>query len=377
VASNLTASGLERAMACPASTALPAIHESSDYAERGSAIGRFVRGVLGGLSVDRALVDVRPEWRETCLQLEWPKIVGGLHDVRGEMAYAILTPTMEVRELGSNLGRNYPKLPDSWVFGTNDVEGTGFDDVPVVTDLKSGQEVTEAKANPQVKFHGLARHLRTGAPTVEGRLQYIEESGKVWTDPHRFDAFDLQVFGDEMADTVVRMRRAREAVARGESVTVYSGDHCRYCPAMMACPRYTSLARRMLPDLQELVQQGNVEAVTERFSIMPMEQRAKAWTLAADASRLVDTVQEALKAIARREPIRGLPNGKMVEERTYPRTSFVQDKALEMLRAKGATDDEIATLYTEKNVAQVKMVNDPTVPKNDQAKKKSRKRRAA
>jgi hypothetical protein len=67
----------------------------------------------------------------------------------------------------------------------------------------------------------------------------------------------------------------------------------------------------------------------------------------------------------------------MVEERTYPRTSFVQDKALEMLRAKGATDDEIATLYMEKNVAQVKMVNDPTAPKDDQVKKKSRKRRAS
>jgi hypothetical protein len=40
-------------------------------------------------------------------------------------------------------------------------------------------------------------------------------------------------------------------------------------------------------------------------------------------------------------------------------------------------DDEIATLYMEKNVAQVKMVNDPTAPKDDQVKKKSRKRRAS
>lgn len=359
----LTASALERVLACPASAALPAIYSSGEDAERGRQIGAYVRAVLGGVAVDKALLPVAPQWRETCKSLQWQKLVGDLHEVRGEMAYGIHPDTMEVRELGSNLGRNYPKIPDGWIAGTNDIEGArALDDVPVAIDIKSGQEVTAAEENPQVRFHALARHLMTGAPEAEGRIAYVREDGRVFLDAHLFDAFDLQAYADELADGRERVHRAIERFAAGEPLSVSSGSWCKYCPAMAACPRYTALARSALPTLQELVQGGDVEAVKARFAVMPQEEQARAWRIVVEIGRLHEMMDTALRALAKQRRI-PLGDGKVLREITGTTSRFNQGRAVESLRKRGATDAEIVALWDEKESSSVRETNDPDAPK--------------
>ena len=67
-----TASSLERAIACPASVALPQIFSGGIDAERGSAIGKFARDVLAREPFEVALERVpRKDWRATCEALDW------------------------------------------------------------------------------------------------------------------------------------------------------------------------------------------------------------------------------------------------------------------------------------------------------------------
>lgn len=357
---NPTASALERVLECSSSHVLPAVYDSSEYAERGVEIARFIRSIIGGGSVEAALSLVREEWRDTCRHLQWKKIVGDLSNVRGEVAYALDTANDGVRELGINIGRRYPLLTATEIGGTDDIEGERLDDVPVVIDVKTGQDVTACQDNPQIKFFCHIKQLLTGANEVEGRIAYVREDGAVTLDCHTFTAFDLECFGDDLAELVTRVADARRRLALGEALPVNSGSWCRYCPAMAACPKYTALAKAMVPEL---------DAIAERLQAMTPEQQGIAFTKAKDIERLLESVLTSLKEIAKQSPI-PLPNDKLVKEIRFPREDFSQKSALELLRAKGATAEEIAKVYVTSSVGQVRVVNAPSA-------KKPRRRRAA
>ena len=341
-----SASGLQRVLECTASVVLPGVHTSGIHAERGTAIAAFIRrAMVGGVDAALKLVPV-DEWRETCRTLDWRKLCGDLSDVRGEMAYALDVSAGTARELGSNLGRKYPATGPSEIVGTCDIEGMRIDGVPVVADVKTGLSVTPCEENAQIKYFALVTMLRTGAPEVEGRILYLREDGDVLVDPHTFTAFDLESFRDELGEMLARVRHAEERSARGETLTVYGGEHCKYCPAMQACPRFTALARAMVTDLP---------AVKTRLAMMPPEEQGRAWVLANDIEKLLEDVQTSLKEIAREHPI-PLPNGQVVKETRSTATSFDRETALAMLRARGATEEEIHSLYTSTPTKPVKAV---------------------
>lgn len=357
---NPTASALERVLACPSGQVLPAVHDTSEYAERGTQIARFTRSVIAGTSVDVALQAVREEWRDTCRHLEWRKLVGDLSEVRGEVAYAFDTASWETTELGVNIGRRYPLLNPTQIAGSDDIEGVRMDGVPVVRDVKSGQEVTAAQDNPQVKFFALVRMLRTGASEVEAGLRYVREDGRVFADDHVFTAFDLECFADELGEMVERVAAARQRMLSGERLDVSSGPHCRFCPALSACPKYTALAKSMLPEL---------DTIAARIGAMSPEAQGRAWVKAKEIETLLDSVLGSLKAIAKQSAI-PIVGGKLVKEIEFSRSDFSQKLAVDLLRIKGATDGEIAGVYIDSRVQQVRMVNDPTV-------NRTRKRKAA
>lgn len=343
-----TASALERVMACSASHVLPAIYDSSAYADRGVAIARFIRAVLGGAPVDAALTAIPdPAWRDTCKHLQWQKVVGDLSHVRGEVAYALDVETDEVAELGQNIGRAYPALGPNQIAGSDDIEGVRLDDVPVVADVKTGHlEVTACEENAQIRFFCRVRQLLLNAPIVEGRILYVREDGFVRPDCHEFGAFDLESFQDDLRTMVRRVAEARLQYANGEALPVSSGDHCRYCPGKASCPRYTALARAMLPDLTN---------VAARLASMSPEDQGRAVVLAKDCERLLGAVLDALKELAHSAPI-PLPNGKTFKVTEYERNDFSRERAVAALRERGATDEDIAKLYVASTVESVKVV---------------------
>jgi len=342
----LSASGLERALACESSVVLPQVNTSTEPAARGTSIHAFVRRVLAGVSKEKALAHVEVEHRPTCELIDFRKLGSDLTDVRAEVAYAYDARTRAVRVVGVNIGRNYGPMGPSEIAGTNDFEGTRFDGVPVVADVKTGMPVTACAENPQMKFHALVRMIATGAQEVEARILYVREGGDVYADCYTFDLFELESFGDELAELLGRVESAFAQYAEKGHARLSTGDHCRYCGALVSCPAYVSLARTMATDLED---------IGARIAALSPEEAGVAWEKAKRIEKLLENVLDGMKAYAIQNTI-PLPNGQTVKSVTFERNDFSRNEALVMLRKKGATDAEVGSLYVPHEVEQVRTV---------------------
>jgi hypothetical protein len=347
---NPSASSLERARACPASEALPRTNSTSEMAERGTAIHLFVRRVLKGMSLPRALSLVPNDWRQTCERIDFAKISGDLSEVCSEHSYALNCVTGEARIIGEDIGRRYPDLGPDWFVGTEDVSGVDLTGKPVTGDIKSGfADVTDPEDNLQNKFFGKVHQSLTEADEVEGRIIRIDEAGFVRPISAVYSAFDLDSFGDTLIDIRDGVARARARVAAGEVPTVTEGEHCRYCPAFSACPAKAALVRNMLPELDDL---------RGRIAMMTLEERGKAWAKYKQIKPVFEAVESALKEAAAVDSL-PLPNGKWVGEISYPKQSFNKARAYALLRELGATDDQISSLTTTIVVDQIRELKRP------------------
>ncbi len=349
---NPSASGLARAIECPASLALPQVATSSDAARRGSQIHSFIAAGLMGVSKAEALKLVDAEHRATCEGIDFAKVGGDLSAVKAEAAYAYDVRQRTVRLVGHNIGRNYGPMGDDEIAGTNDFEGLRLDGVPVVADVKTGQPVTPCRENPQMMFHALIQMLRTGASEVDARILYVREDGNVKLDSWTFDVFTLEGFADELDVMLGRVTRARLSVLQGD-VRVSKGEHCSYCPAMPACPAYTALARSM---------RGDMELAYAKLGALTLEERGNVWDIAKACEKVVGNVLEGLKALAHQEAF-PLPNGQTVKEIPFERSTFNQSAAIALLRGKGATDEEIGLLFAPFKGTQIRAVGKSTTPK--------------
>lgn len=303
-----TASALEREIQCAASAVLsPTVQESGEDAERGHEIHVFCRSVIAGTPRALALAALtKAEWRETCEQIDFAVLCGGILNVRAEVAYRLDTATDAVTELGVNLNRRYPPRAAHDVDGTNDFEGTKvLSGTWSVTDIKTGfWPVTLCRDNPQMKFHAKVLMLLHDVDSVEARIAYIAVDGQIAFDTHLFTRLELDLFGDELVARRERIARANEAFRTLGRVDVTAGTWCRYCPAKVACPKYTALARAMLPELRD---------VHARWSAMTAEEKGQAFLMAYEARDLAERVVESMKGLARETPI-ALPGGKELRE---------------------------------------------------------------
>jgi hypothetical protein len=361
---NGSASGIERMLRCAASVVLPQVYSSDSYAERGKGIHGYVRAVLAGTPPDVALAAVDDDHRETCRRIDWHGLGGDLRDVRSEVAYAIDVRTRTARELGVNVAREYRlfNLTEDEIPGSLDIEGTRFDGIPVILDLKTGWgDVTPAEDNGQLRFFAAARRLLTDAPEVEVRIARLREDGSIRPDSSIVTALDVDCFLDELEDGLSFVRSARKALESGPGVNVSTGSHCRYCPAMSACPAYVNLA---------LAVAGEVSALTMSVSNLTSEQAGVAWRKAKQVDALLESVFDALKARARQEPI-ALDGGKIIKPIEVNRRDFSSGAALALLRAFGASEAQIAGLYRAHTIEQIREVNAPS------AKAPARRRRTA
>lgn len=306
-----TASALERELRCAASAVLgPRVHGTGEEAVRGNVIHVFCRSVAAGTPRSLALAAVPttdPKWRETCEQIDFEILCGGLMHVRAEVAYRMNLETDEVREIGVNLGRRYPPRAAHEVDGTNDLEGRRpFGGMWVVTDLKTGREeyVTRCVDNPQMKFHARALMQVHDVDQVEARVAFIGEGGEIGFDTHIFTRLELDLFGDEL---VASKRRVAESLALFQSGTpldVYAGSHCRYCPAAQVCPRNTALAHAMISE---------VPAIHAKWGQMTDDERRIAAKRIYDFKPIFEMVESGVKALATASPI-DMGQGKVLRE---------------------------------------------------------------
>lgn len=296
--SNPTGSAIERSMRCPASCVLGSAAYSGAAAEYGTENHEKIQQGDASKPVVRDLLE-------------------GATDVRYEVAYALNVETRTVREIGQNVGRNYGPLADTEIALTVDAEFRK-DGVWHVPDWKSRERVTQARNNWQVRAAVLAVAGRHNADYVVGGIAYLDDSE---LDVFPFDAFHLVAFWDELRYLLVRIRKAEEMQANGETLSVSAGSWCKYCPALPYCPAHTKLAKSLL---------GELDSVDAAIATLTAEQCGRAWDLLKRYDVIADRVKESIRSRARHEPV-PLPSGRRLALVETSRRSVDTKKAAEML----------------------------------------------
>ena len=332
-----SASSMGRAAVCPASHALPRAESQGEPARDGHAIHAYLaRVAVSPATKSVALQDVPEHLRARCAAIDVAGALNGLGTIVTEPAYALDVAEGTTRYIGENIGRAYGELGRTEIACTLDVLGWR-DDVPVVLDWKTGQDVGDVQENWQMRIQALvARAASMGAHEVEARICYIGEDGSTRTASHVFDAFELDAAEDELREILARVRKAEEVYKAGGLPSMAEGDHCKYCPSFAFCPAKVSLARAMVRDVEALT--GQVEALT-------LAEKGEVWAKLKQFFGLARRIEDVIKDEARRADV-PLPNGKVLRAVPGTRETVDGKRALVMLRELGVDDTVLSTLTT-------------------------------
>lgn len=266
----LSASSLWRAEKCPASASLPRVQSISAASERGKE-----------LHSEREIND--PEG--------------------AEVAYAFDVVSGKARELGRNLGRNYPKTRATEIVGTTD-KVTVEPDRVVVRDYKSGAGfgVAAPAVNVQLGFYAVCAAEVHGKNAARVELEFLDRDGQVVGAD--LDALDLAAMRERI--------RAIWNATGGETPTTVTGDHCTGCPCITRCPPHLTMAiafsEGMWPDI--MPSDG-----------LTIEKLPQIWEHLKNAKRVVGLVEKTVRAIASQTPI-ALADGKVLGSHEVERSEL-------------------------------------------------------
>lgn len=162
---------------------------------------------------------------------------------RHEVAFAI-NSAGRVRELGTELDRDYGKLDDDEIPGSIDAYGEGR-----AIDFKTGSRRIDAILSGQLGFASAA----TDSPVVE--FHYVSETGRTTVD----------IATVSPVDALKAVSRVALRIVEGE-VQPISGDHCYdlFCPARTVCSKYpyrktNTTTSNPMPNMLAAVTKGRVK----------------------------------------------------------------------------------------------------------------------
>lgn len=346
---NPTASALQRAAACIASVVLPQVREQSEAAMRGVAAHKYLERVLMGMDKGAALADVPDEHRPWCASIDLSAIVLGLTNLRCEVAYAIDPFEATVRTFVQRHERDYSALTPIEFGGRGDMFGDARG-MPVYSDFKTGQYVGAVSSLLQGLFFATALHLETGADRVGVQMLYVKEDGTTLPDFHVFTGMDFDRMLAILRDVHDKREKLVAEYAKGVVPNVFPGDHCKYCPAFIACPAKTMALRHLAMDLDGSLPVNMTVALTP-------EQATQGWLKFKAIQPLFDSVEKQLKSYAREINIR-LPNGKVVRPVATSRRTIDGDRAMALLRQYGATEDDLKSCIKMSSFDRIQETNE-------------------
>lgn len=333
-------SSFERVQACAASEVLPIrVVETGEYAERGT-VGHWFSDVVvtGSMAREEALARIaNQEWKDwlALAKLE-PMRAFFDHTPKTEVTFAIDIDSEIARTLGHHLGRNYSAAMDCEVVGTTDYLGSHLG-IPAILDLKTGQRVTEAKDNYQIKFAAYAVQQLTGAEVVYGGLVYLDELGELAFDVHLFTHEELAGLCGDFESATRRVLSAFAAYEEDGRVELHPGSYCTYCPAVSHCPAKTAVIRSIVPDL---------DMMTSSVSALTPEQQAYAWSKVKLFKPILEKIEDDLKLIVKAKGI-DLPDGRKVRAVEVQKPNAVTvGRLIDELRKRGMTDEEFEAMKT-------------------------------
>lgn len=339
-----SASGVEAWVNCAASHVLP---QHNVHSERST-------GGTGGHAVLAAAINDKPVFALPKADLDRVKrfplgeILQGVDCKRAEAAFVINYVDRTSAFIGVDIDRKYEEvlgrpLTLEEIPVSIDVDGIKAPR-PWSVDWKFGTWSTEWQR--RIQAMALAWHHR--ATEVDAGFVYIdgETGGEVYTEDRRiYYAYELNGFAMELRAAAYRVHALHEQVTRGTlpmaNVPTVEGPWCTYCGAYPHCPSKWKLAKSMLDELG--ADDGAVAAMT-------VEQCGRLWAKWKEIKRMgEERIESVLKGRMREEAL-PLPNGKVVRLVTAKgRESIDRDAAIVLLKAKGATDEEIAKVIKRGN----------------------------
>lgn len=291
-----TFSVVGRAVACPASAALPQIKTDNVFARDGRGRHAFVSRFVN-LGRDAALADVSPEQRAECEAMQLETLLGffaGCGTVRSEVAFAYDPETDTARELGENIERKYEEGGadmESEICGALDLHARvlGDDEVRIV-DMKG-----RGKGDPwQLKAQAIAVARHYGVDRVTAIFAHHQPDGSfTWDDIATYEALDLDEIAAELRHMKARVTEARAHINSGHAPDVFEGDGCTYCPALRYCPAKTALVRSV----------SSLDNIRADARALTMPERATAWLMVKTYKPLLEAIERSLKELAAEEPI--------------------------------------------------------------------------
>lgn len=269
-------------------------------------------------------------------KVDWSSIERGVGLMVAETAYVFNVKTRELIELGKDIDRKYEerlgrKLRKYELPMSLDLEGLR-EGLPWMRDMKFGIYADVW----QLRVNAMALCAKYKASEVDAGFLFIDPAtGEHDDDPHPQFIADLDDYADVLVKAWDKAEELEPALTRGESLPTVEGAHCSYCGAYPHCPSKMQLVRGLLPDM---------EAVQANVTMMTPEQRGRAWMKYREAAKLLERVKGALEGIAEAEPI-PLPNGKVLRmTRTKGWAYYDRDATTVLLKRRGASDDEIASV---------------------------------
>lgn len=300
----ISASSLERIVACPKSARLPQVDSPSDDSERGTNVHRYLANVMSGTN---NLAGVDPKYHDLCAAMDLSSLPA-VGTFAAEVAFAFNVRTGTARLLDAK-DRAYAIDADE-IPGTADAVGLTADAVCVIDWKGRWSKATSAADNLQLRFYALCAARVYGKDSATVAIARVGEDGIRW-DVAELSVMDLDLFAMELP-------KIAEDARTSERMT--EGEHCRYCPAFDACPAKQTLLRMTAE---------TIEAQTEvAIDTMDDGARAEVWARLKALETVVERAKERMRESIVHRPIR---NGDrviaVVEEE---RRSIDVEKALEL-----------------------------------------------
>jgi hypothetical protein len=299
-----SASNLQRAIACEASSLLRQVDAEVPQAHWGQGVHSYLENV-NKVGRHKALLAIEDhELRAYCegLDLDVLPVDPNCYAVEVTFAYDFATDT--ARELGRGIGRNYAGAKPTEFVGTADVVGVSADGNTVyIPDYKTGwyASLQRPADSWQLKALALFAARAYGADSAVVELILLREDGTSKPMTARLDIFDLDIVAKELRELAERLKCAQGDYAQGKQPTMKTGEHCRYCRSRVFCPAQTALVREM------------VAPVPYTMPAITTENAPHLWATYRQMEWIVEQVRDALCAYARTSPFQ-LPSGLTVGE---------------------------------------------------------------
>lgn len=246
----------------------------------------------------------------------------GRERLEAEVAFAWDPVTGEAERIGTNLGRDYSRGKGRFCGSADLISVSRATKVGYVGDWSTGDG---SRKGPQLRALALMLSRVEGLESVTVEALEVDATGVRHVCTETLDAFALAAVAGELA----------EALAAVPAAEPRPGPHCgdMYCPARATCPAIRERIADIIP----------VETLTQHrwgLTIASPDHAAWLYNQAKAVEAAAKLVKEVVKAFVPADGLT-LSDGSVFKESTRMITRFSQDRAVALLRALGATDEQI------------------------------------